>query len=33
MDTFEFDGEKYKTASKHQKEQGNDKEEMRWRIR
>ena len=24
MDTFEFDGEKYKTASKHQKEWGND---------
>lgn len=24
MNTFEFDGEKYKTASKHQKEWGND---------
>lgn len=24
MDTFEFDGEKYKFASKHQKEWGND---------
>ncbi len=24
MDTFEFDGKKYKTASKHQKEWGND---------
>ena len=24
MVTFEFDGEKYKTASKHQKEWGND---------
>ncbi len=24
MVTFEFDGEKYKAASKHQKEWGND---------
>ncbi len=24
MSTFEFDGEKYKSTSKHQKEWGND---------